>query len=370
MSHDWLLVETLGSEPVVVADGRQTKNLVPISVFLRRSPDLMAIQTAISEAVQAGEPMSTITPRNDRVIRTEPVLMSDGRVHGVHLWIGPLGMEPPERFTPGPLKWDLTAGVATDTPESIYNSGRDPSTEATHGRTFAEDLPVRALNANEAKVLAMAIKAEPGMKMCSTWTVTDHQGDTISVGFVARANTETDDDGTERLICRAMNWRAEPDGPSLPPVHLAQRILDGLARPGVHRALVDPVNWTLLKWLDEPAPFFDWRAREAGRPSVNPADAIHMARMTLEFANGATSGILRLRTNEGGWTPVHMTISRIELEPDTFAALMALRLPTEAELDVVEFNADGDDDDAESPQKKSRKDKKHKKSKHKKSKGD
>ena len=119
----------------------------------------------------------------------------------------------------------------------------------------------------------MAIKAEPGMTLCSTWNVTDHQGETISVGFVARANPETQDDGSERLICRAMNWRAEPEGPSLPPDHLAQRILDGLARPGVHRALVDPVNWTLLKWLDEPAPFFDWHARETGEPSVNPADA-------------------------------------------------------------------------------------------------
>ena len=101
MSHDWLLVETLGSEPVVVADGRQTKNLIPISVFLRRSPDLMAIQTAISETVRTGEAMSTITPRNDRVIRTEPVVMSDGRVHGVHVWIGPLDMEPPERLIAG-----------------------------------------------------------------------------------------------------------------------------------------------------------------------------------------------------------------------------------------------------------------------------
>lgn len=210
MSHDWLLVETLGGEPVVVADGRQTKNLIPIRVFLRRSPDLMAIQTAISETVRAGEPMSTITPRNDRVIRTEPVVMSDGRLHGVHVWIGPLNMEPPQRFTPGPLKWDLTAGVATDTPESIYESGRDPSTEATHGRTFAEDLPMRALNASETKVLSMAIKAEPGMTMCSTWTVTDHQGETISVGFVARASPEAQDDGSERLICRAMNWRADP----------------------------------------------------------------------------------------------------------------------------------------------------------------
>ena len=110
MSHDWLLVETLGGEPVVVADGRQTKNLIPISVFLRRSPDLMAIQTAISETVRSGEPMSTITPSNDRVIRTEPVVMSDGRLHGVQIWIGSLDMEPPERMRPGPLKWDLSAG--------------------------------------------------------------------------------------------------------------------------------------------------------------------------------------------------------------------------------------------------------------------
>lgn len=367
MSHDWLLVETLGSEPVVVADGRQTRNLVPISVFLRRSPDLMAIQTAISEAVRAAVAMSTITPRNDRVIRTEPVVMSDGRVHGVHVWIGPLDMEPPERGIPGPLKWDLTAGVATDTAESICNSGRDPSTEATHGRTFAEDLPVRTLNPSETKVLSMAIKAEPGMKMCSTWTVTDHKGETISVGFVARADTEVDDDGSERLICRAMNWRAEPEGPSLPPDHLAQKILDGLARPGVHRAIVDPVNWRLLKWLDAPAPFFDWRAREKGEQSVNPADAMQMARMTLEFSNGSTSAVLRLRANDGGWIPVHMTINRIELEPDTFAALLALRLPTEAELELVDFTAD-DDADVPPDEKTSRKDKKRKKDKHKKAK--
>ena len=175
-------------------------------------------------------------------------------------------------------------------------------------------------------------------------------GESIAVGFVARANPETQEDGSERLICRAMNWRAEPEGPSLPPDHLAQRILDGLARPGVHRALVDPVNWTLLKWLDDPAPFFDWRARESGESSVNPADALHMARMALEFSNGATTGVLRLRSHDGGWTPVHMTINRIELEENTFAALMALRLPTEAELAVVQFDdADADQEEQPSP---------------------
>ena len=97
MNHDWLLVETLGSEPAVVAQGRRTKNMVPVSAFLRRNPNLMAIQTAIGETVRAGHGLSSITPKNDRVIRTEVVQMTDGRIHGVHVWIGPPDMEPPER---------------------------------------------------------------------------------------------------------------------------------------------------------------------------------------------------------------------------------------------------------------------------------
>ena len=146
MTHDWLLVETLGTEPAVVARGRQTKNLVPISAFLRRNPHLMAIQTAIGETVRAGQGLSSITPKNDRVIRTEVVQMSDGRFTAStpgsarRIWSrrsGPI---------PGPLKWDLTSGVATDTPESLFNSGKNPATEATHGRAFAEDLPTRDLN--------------------------------------------------------------------------------------------------------------------------------------------------------------------------------------------------------------------------------
>ncbi len=47
MTDDWLLVETLGAEPAVVAQGQQTKNMVPISAYLRRNSSLMAIQSAI-----------------------------------------------------------------------------------------------------------------------------------------------------------------------------------------------------------------------------------------------------------------------------------------------------------------------------------
>jgi hypothetical protein len=332
MSHDWLLVETLGSEPAVVAHGRQTKNLVPISAFLRRNPHLMAIQSAIGETVRAGVGLTSITPKNDRVIRTEVVQMSDGLIHGVQLWIGPTDMEPPERPIPGPLKWDLTNGVATDTRESLFNSGRDPDTEATDGRAFAEDLPMRDLNPSEATVLAMLMRPEPGMTFCSSWDVTDYKGEQVCVGWVARTRVERTDDGKELLIGRAMNWRSERDEAAEPRDNLAELILNGLRQPGVHRALVDLHHWKLLKWLDEPAPFFDWRARESSDSMVHPDDAPQMARMTIEFGSGTTSGVLRLRANDGGWTPVHMNINRVELDKDTFAGLLALRIPTAHEI--------------------------------------
>jgi len=327
MSHDWLLVETLGAEPVVVARGAQTNNMVPISAFLRRNPHLMAVQSAISETLRSGFGLSSITPKNDRVIRTEVVQMTDGRIHGVHVWVGTPDSEPPERPLPGPLVWDLTAGVATDTPQSLANSGRDPDREQTHGRTFAEDLPTRDLNASETKVLSMAIKPEAGRTFCSTWDVTDHRGEMITVGFTARALVEEQDDGSERMICRAMNWRAEREGPLVPPDYLAQRILNGLAQSGVHRALIDLETWRLLKWLDEPADFYDWRVNE-----IHPDDGIHLARMIVEFAEGGSTAVLRMRVAGNDWAPVHLTVNRVELEPETYAGLASVRLPTDEEL--------------------------------------
>lgn len=339
MTHDWLLVETLGSQPAVVARGLQTKSLVPISAFLRRNPNLMAVQSAIGETVRAGLGLSSITPKSDRVIRTEVVQMSDGRIHGVHVWIGPVDVEPPQRPVPGPLKWDLASGIATDTAESLRNSGKDPETEDTEDRSFADDLPTRDLNPSEVRVLAMAINPQPGDTLCGTWDVTDFRGEQITVGFVGRVALEPHDDGGERFICRAMNWPSAREAPAVAADHLAQRILDGLARPGVHRALVDLNNWKLLKWLDDPVPFFDWRGREGGRTRVHPTDERHMARMTTEFATGVTTAVLRMRTTDGGWQPVHMTINRIELAPDTYAGLLALRLPTDTEVTAAGLDA-------------------------------
>lgn len=325
---NWLLVETLGSEPVVVAEGRQMKDLVPIQSFLRRHPNLAAVRTAIAETVATGNRLASITPKG-RVIRTEPVQMSDGRMHGVHVWSGPADAEPPERPIPGPLKWDLDLGVATDTVESLINAGFDPDEEATTGRAFAEDLPSRDLSHDEARVIALTIAAAPDRTYCATWDAIDKQGVLRRVGFVVRTAMELSDDGREHLIGRAMNLRGDIEETSSgSSKNQAPRILDSAAQPGSYRAIVDLKNWNLLKWIDDPCPYYNWRTSVL----CHPSDEALIPTMTAEFETGATTRVLRLPGNDGGWVPIHVTVNRIELDHGIFAGLLSLRLPTEAEL--------------------------------------
>jgi hypothetical protein len=97
-----------------------------------------------------------------------------------------------------------------------------------------------------------------------------------------------------------------------------------------------------LKWLDDPVPFFDWRASMTGEHAVHPADRRRMAAMADEFVpTGAAAGVLRMMAKGGGWTPVHVTVNRVQLEKDVFAGLAALRLATDAETAAAGF---GDND--------------------------
>lgn len=342
MTQDWLLVETLGDQPDVVAQGRQMKNFVPIATFLRRSPHLAAIQTAIAETVDAGAGLASITPKNRRVIRTEPVQMPDGRIHGVHVWCGTPDAEPPDRPIPGPLKTDLTLRESTATIEFLENVGMDPAVESLTGRPLADDVPSRSLNPGEAHTLAWAIDLAPGRTYATTWGFTDRQGMFRRVGWCSRTLMETGEDGSEHLIARSMNIVDQVGAAPIAPDHLAQRILDGLAQPGVYRAIVDLSNWTLLKWVDDPCPLYDWR----NPVTMHPADREHHAdRMQADLETGMTTAVLRLPGRQSDWVPIHATINRIELDEGIYGGLVTLRLPTAEELADAGLKPDGTESD-------------------------
>ncbi len=308
------------------------KNFVALAVFLRRNPSLAAIQTAITETVSTGNSLVSITSKTKRVIRTEPVQMSDGRMHGVHVWCGPTDEDPPQRPMPGPFTWDLTAGTGTATVEYLINAGMDPAHESLTGRAFAEDIPSRSLNPDESKALSWTIDAAPDRTYCASWDFTDKLGGFRRVGWCARTLMEKNEDGSDHLMARAMNLVEEVSETPLSADNLANRILQGLSQPGVHRVIVDLKDWTPLKWIDAPCPYFNWR----GRVQLHPEDRERSAdRMTAELENGATSAVLRLPGNEGGWVPLHVTINKVELDGGVYGGLVTVRLPTDAELAEV-----------------------------------
>jgi hypothetical protein len=338
VTQDWLLVETLGAQPVVVAQGRQMKNFVPLAVFLRRNPNLAAIQTAIAETVTSGVGLASITPKTKRVIRTEPVQMTDGRIHAVHVWCGPTDDEPPERPIPGPLKWDLTTGEGSATNEYLLNAGMDPSRESLTGRAFVEDIPSRSLNRDESKALSWLIDVAPDRTYCATWDFADKLGGYRRVGWCARTLTEPNEDGADHLIGRAMNMVEAVSESPMAADNLADRILGGLSQPGVYRVIVDLSTWTLLKWIDDPCPYFDWH----GRVQLHPEDREYFSdRMAAELEEVSTSAVLRLPGLDGGWVPLHVTVSKVELDDGINGGLVTLRLPTGNELADVGLDEAG-----------------------------
>lgn len=55
---------------------------------------------------------------------------------------------------------------------------------------------------------------------------------------------------------------------------------------------------------------------------------------------GPAARVLRLPAIGGGYTPIHVTANKVELDDDTYAALLSMRLPTEEELAASQQDAE------------------------------
>lgn len=325
-------MEVLGDVPVVVAQGHTLRKFIPLSAYLQRNSNLEAIQVAVKKTARHNHSGLHTAPGGKTVIRTEAITMNDGRVHGVHVWAGPPTAQPTQRPLPGAVMWNLTTAKASDTPQALLNSGLDLNVEQTHDRPFAADMPIGDINRDESTVLALSMTCKPGDTFCSTWDLTSHDAKPIRVSFVARAALERQPDGTDHLVCRALNWRVPHREVPAPSHHLATQILQATQQEGIHRALVDLRTWNLLKWLDPPCPHIDWRGQVTGQPLVHPDDRPILHSMTLQFTKGPATGLLRLRAAPTEWALIHATVYRVPLLDDNYAGLISIRLPSPAEL--------------------------------------
>ncbi|MBE5465011.1 MULTISPECIES: GAF domain-containing protein [Mycobacteroides] len=324
MAQDWLLIETLGAEPTVVAVGRQPKKMVPLPVILHRNRYLPAIAEVITRTVTEKLPITEPISGADRVIITQPLVLPSGEAHGLQLWFGSTSETPPERPIAGTWAWNIVTGGTTLDEGCLHVNG------ITNGKpgevqNIAESFQYIEPNPDEADALAKLVTSAPGEYHCATW---DGKGDDDlprRVHFCARICT---DPVSSQNIVRGLNINVGTPGPAKPeqrPIILAQQLLAAVAEPGTHRALVDLRSFTLLKWVDDPMPNLAWQYDPSDEPRIHPEDLEKAKTMARGLRYGRTEDVIRLRSSEGDWLRVQATANLALLDQHTTAALVTLR---------------------------------------------
>lgn len=326
MAQEWLLIETLGPEPTVVAVGRQAKKMVPVPAILGRNRHFPMINEAIQGSISAKTPALFPVPGSDRVIHTVPLVLTTGEAHGTHLWLGNAGSTPPKRPAAGAWAWNLATGGVNLNAEALIVNGitdRDPG----EGGNIAESFRFIESNPDEADALAKLVNAQAGASHCNTWVGKGDDQQLRRVHFSARICM---DPLTDDKLVRGLNINTGPDTPVSPeqqPIILAQQLLAATAEPGTYRALINLRNLDLLKWVDEPMPGISWGFDPENRRKLHPDDlplALAMSRGLK--TSPKTEGVLRVRGTDGGWVGIHVTANLALLDQHTTAALVTLRL--------------------------------------------
>lgn len=322
MAHDWLLLETIGTEPTVVASGNQPRNMVPLSSFLRRSRNLRLIHRAVNAATSANRCATVALSDPNLVIDVRPLAMPDGRVHGCWLWAGATAAVTPPPAAAGAALLDpetavlhLSDGAAL----AIGMSPDEPHTELVLAQMYQYADPP----SDETEVLRLMVTATEGMTYSATWPGTDYLGNPTRCHFAARLVIEPDSNGAARRLSRAVNLRvgnAEPVEPIL-----EQRLLEATREPGCPRALVMISSRKLIKWIDPPLPEWHWEYDPLERPKVHPDDADALGRMIDDSALGISEAAIRFRRHDGGWTVLHCTAQMVSVGDDAPYALVTLR---------------------------------------------
>ncbi|MET9225599.1 GAF domain-containing protein [Lentzea sp. NPDC003310] len=344
MAAEWLLIETFDGvrqEPTVLAVGNNPKNMVSVHSVLGRGPFLPDVLGAIARVVIGREPVEARTTTGKRRVIAYPLLAYGGEpVHGVQLWVGPLGEEPPPRPAAGAWHINLAQHVSSRSDDLLRLYG----TRADRWRNehdLAELFAYKRLqtNSDESKALALIVNATAGAEHLATWTVNRDDGIRRAVRFACRCVETQTPGGRSELVVRGITYdigpaEAVPAAPPPMPVLLAQQVLAAEARPGRWRAIVDLRTMRLLKWVDNPMPGVAWTLGTSHRPGIHREDLRTALGLSDELASsGRARGVLRLRAADGGWMKANVSAALMALDQHTTAALVTLTLSERGKVD-------------------------------------
>lgn len=331
MATNWLLVETFGgsSAPSIIGLGATPKGMVPLKSILARGRNLEAVEAAIEQVRANGKQCDFVARDQSKHVIAHPLTAFSGRVHGVYVWVGPVGQEPPTRDPAGAWHFNLTTdhiGGSSDLLDLYGVAPENRKTERATAEAFERLIP----NADASAALALLVRSRPGDEHQAVWAIRRDDGEMRAGHLSCRAVAE-EHEGQVQVVLRGITQDigpAEETPAAPPPAVLEQRVLESMAEPGTHRAVVNLKTLRILRWLDEPLPDLKWRHDPLDTDHttwIHPEDQGAADALSTALSTGRTTGTLRLASVDGGWLSVDIVANILLLDQHTTAGLFSMR---------------------------------------------
>jgi hypothetical protein len=325
----WLLVETFsgdGRQPSVIAKGRSAIWMVPLGSVMSKSRYADEVRALVLRATSEGTPLQATSSDGQRELIVFPLHPVDGRVHGVHAWIGRQAEPPPARAAAGAWCLNLTTGRLNASDELYQLYGVRPDDRA-RPRLTAEAFERLLPAADEGRALGLLIRGQPGDEYQGPWTVRRDDGQLRQITISCRTVTRPMPGGRTEVVTRGIAHDTAPADSTPVPYRplLDRQVLIAERRPGTYRVIVHPRNLRPLRWIDHPPSSLACTGRGPHGPGIHPEDIPVAMRMAEKVAaGGRAEDTLRLRDDAGGWMRVCVTASQVQLDHDSSAALVTL----------------------------------------------
>jgi hypothetical protein len=304
--------------------------MVPLATVLARGQHLNLVQAAVADATSTRTPTELHADHPARRALAIPLMAFTGQVHGAFVWVGALGEEPPERDPAGAWHFNLTTDTIGGSSDLLDLYGV-PLEQRQTERATAEAFERLILNADASAALAKIVRSEPGEEHQAVWGIRRDDGQIRAGHFSCRAVEETHG-GQRQVVLRGITHDigpAEQTPAAPPPPVLEQRLLESMAEPGAHRALVNLHTLRILKWIDAPMEQLAWRHKPGTAtpdPWIHPQDQETAEKLSADLRGGHAQATLRLAACDGDWMPVNIVANIVLLDQHTTAGLFTMRM--------------------------------------------
>ncbi|MCQ4121212.1 GAF domain-containing protein [Rhodococcus tibetensis] len=299
----WILVETLGDAPTVIAEGTRQRQCRPLgNVYRGRTLALVAGTIA---SVQASRQPARVllgeTVNGIGLVVARPVLGPGGDVLAVQVFTAPADRSPPAPHRAAGWEWNLSASAGprrtrwTQEFRKLYGVS---DTRPPHAYFGLADLYRRVPRISDIAVLMERVdNARPGESLSGELIARRDDGTLRLVRFVRRA-VDTPEGVTLRGVDHDITDRTDAG-------ELAVRIMDSDVAAtvhsvaGVHAALVDSYHGYAIKWITAPLPGLSAEV-EGGQVSLLHGDDLGAVR---PHEPARLPGVARVSMADGSWAP-------------------------------------------------------------------